>query len=78
MKYIEAVIVSPKDKVWKYFKRRKKVLSIKCRDNPLERRPRSMRFSHNRKRNKGRRDRANHRREDADHSNAIAIEEIIL
>ena len=66
LKYIEAVIVSPKDKVWKYFKRRKKVLSIKCRDNPLERRHRLMRFGHNRKRNKGRTEGANHRREDAD------------
>ena len=50
----------------KTFKRRKKVLLVKCRDNPLERPPRLIWFNRNKKRNKGRRERANHRREDAD------------
>ena len=62
----------------KNFQKKKKVLSVKCRDNPLERRPRLMRFSRNRKRNKGRKERGNHRREDADQLNAIVVEEIIL
>ena len=62
----------------KKFQKKKKVLSLKCRDNSLERRPRLVWFSRNRKRNKGRRERANHTREDADQVNAIAVEEIIL
>ena len=62
----------------KNFTRRKKVLSVKCRDNPPERRPKLMRFSLNRKRNKGRREKGNHKREDVDQSDAIAVEEIIL
>ena len=59
-------------------KKKQKVLSIKCRDNPLGRRHRLMRFNRNRKRNKGRRERKNHKREDVDQSNAIVVEEIIL
>ena len=34
--------------------------------------------SRNRKENKGRRERTNHRREDADQLNAIVVEQIIL
>ena len=54
------------------------MLLVKCRDNPLERCPRLMQFSRNRKRNKGRRETANRRREDANQLNAIAVKEIIL
>ena len=78
LKYIEAAIVRPKDKVCKTFKRRKNVMSVKYRDNPLGRCPRLMRFSRNRKINKGRRERANHRREGTDQSNAIVVSDIIL
>ena len=48
------------------FQKKKKGLSIKCRDNLLERHPKLMQSNRNRKRSKGRRERANHRREDAD------------
>ena len=62
----------------KNFQKKKKVLLVKCKDNPLERRPKLKRFSHNRKRSKSRRERANHRREDANQVNVIAVKEIIL
>ena len=52
--------------VKKFQKKKKKVLSIKCSDNPQGRHPRLMQCSCNRKRSKGRRERANRRREDAD------------
>ena len=64
LKYIRVVTARAKNKVFKNFKRRKRILSVRCRDNPLERRPKSMQFSRGKRRNKGGRGKANHRRED--------------
>ena len=66
VKYIGSAIARPKDKLSKNFKRRKNVLLVKSRDRHLGRRPKLMPFSHNRKRNKGSRERARRRREDTD------------